>query len=229
VRAINILNFYGKRLQGYADWGNGKLEAAWAADKWARAAELLATTGAPWAAPDVDAFRQMLQRASVPMLYNGSCFNGNWELAMIEGLTSIAVFTNNATLFDHAIGMWRARVPAYFYVAADGPTPLCPADCKATGKPDGCTQDWHGQVVFNSSVNGVCQETCRDFGHMSYGLASTFNVAETALLQGIDLYTPNADRLVAALEFHTSYSALRLFATVAVFEECYWASQWCWG
>ena len=47
VRAIAILNFYGKQLRGYANWGNGKLEAAWSADKFARAAELLATTGAP--------------------------------------------------------------------------------------------------------------------------------------------------------------------------------------
>lgn len=122
VRAIAILNFYGKQLRGYANWGNGKLEAAWSADKFARAAELLATTGAPWALADVDAFRKMLQEASVPMLYNGSCYNGNWELAMIEALSSIAVFTNNATLFAHAIDMWRERVPAYFYVEEeDGP------------------------------------------------------------------------------------------------------------
>ena len=116
VRAISILNFYGRQLRGYADWGNGKLEAAWSADKFARAAELLATTGAPWAPADADAFRKMLQDASVPMLYNGSCYNGNWELAMIEALSSIAVFTNNATLFAHAIDMWRERVPAYFYL-----------------------------------------------------------------------------------------------------------------
>jgi hypothetical protein len=58
--------------------------------------------------------------------------------------------------------------------------------------------------VFNASVNGVCQETCRDFGHLGYGLASTFNVAETARLQGIDLYGEQTDRLAAALEFHTS-------------------------
>ena len=53
-------------------------------------------------------------------------------------------------------------------------------------------------------VNGVSQETCRDFGHTAYGLASTFNVAETALIQGVDLYTPNLKRLHSALEFHTA-------------------------
>ena len=98
-------------LKGYNLDGNGKLEAAWAADKWARSAELLASTGAPWAASDIESFREMLTTKSVPVLYNGSCFNGNWELAMIEGLSSIAVFTENATLygnFDIARGhFWR--------------------------------------------------------------------------------------------------------------------------
>jgi len=195
TRAIGILNFYGQRLRQYAPWGNGLLEAAWAADKWARAAEILATTGAPWAPADVAAFRAMLQAASVPVLYGGSCFNGNWELAMIEGLSSIAVFTENVTLWDHAMDMWRARLPAYFYMASDGPRPAQVRDCRPY---------WYNQVVFNASVDGVSQETCRDFGHLSYGLASTFNVAETALLQGVDLYTPHAARLRAALEFHTA-------------------------
>lgn len=47
---------------------------------------------------------------------------GNWELAMIEGLASIAVFTENRTVWDHAIEMWNIRVPAYIYISDDGPT-----------------------------------------------------------------------------------------------------------
>ena len=42
--------------------------------------------------------------------------------------------------------------------------------------------------VFNASVNGICQETCRDLGHTQYGMASTLNAAETARIQGVDLY-----------------------------------------
>jgi len=197
TRAISIMNFYSKHLKEYANWGNGKLEAAWAACKWGRAAELLSATGAPWDPADVDAFKRLLLHVSVPMLYNGSCFNGNWELAMIEGMSSIAVFTENTTLWDHALSMWHDRVPAYFYMSTDGPHPKVVSRCERAF--------WYNQVTFNASVNGVCQETCRDFGHTSYGLASTFNVAETALLQGVDLYTENANRLQAALEFHTTF------------------------
>ena len=40
-----------------------------------------------------------------------SCFNGNWELSMIEGMMGIGVFTENRTLFDHSVDMWKARVP----------------------------------------------------------------------------------------------------------------------
>lgn len=50
---------------------------------------------------------------------------------MIEGLSSIAVFTENSTLFDHAMAMWRARVPAYFYIGSDGPQPRSVASCGA--------------------------------------------------------------------------------------------------
>ena len=28
----------------------------------------------------------------------------------------------------------------------------------------------YGQNVFNASTDGVCQETCRDFGHMQMGM-----------------------------------------------------------
>lgn len=44
------------------------------------------------------------------------------------------------------------------------------------------------QRVFNESTDGVCQETCRDFGHMQMGMASAMNTAETAHVQGVDLW-----------------------------------------
>lgn len=72
MRAISILDYYAQNLREYADWGNGKLEAGWAADKWARAAEMLTATGAPWPKKDADAFRTMLATISVPAIYNGS-------------------------------------------------------------------------------------------------------------------------------------------------------------
>ena len=50
-------------------------------------------------------------------------------------------------------------------------------------------------------TSGVTQETCRDTQHAQLVLAATFNAAETAYLQGVDLYTPNAIRLTISLEY----------------------------
>ena len=78
------------------------------------------------------------------------------------------------------------------------------AECPKLGvKGDG----WNGQTVFSSIVDGVCAETCRDFGHTQFAVASTFNAAETARIQGVDLYsTPGtAPRLAAMMEFHTGF------------------------
>ena len=202
AKSIGIMDFYAQHLKQYENWGNGKLQAAWSADKWARAAEIISSTGAGWPASDAKAFGDMLQVVSVPMLWNGSCFNGNWELSMIEGMMGIAVFTENATLFDHSVEMWKARIPAYFYLSAeDGDQPVGLAACPSKD----IKQNWHGQTVFSSKVDGVCQETCRDFGHTQFGVASTFNAAETALIQGVDLYATHAPRLAAMMEFHTGF------------------------
>lgn len=106
-------------------------------------------------------------------------------------MMGIGVFAENRTVFDHAVEMWKARVPAYYYLSsADGEgQPAELAECPRLGlKGDG----WNGQTVFNSKVDGVSAETCRDFGHTQFAVASTFNAAETARIQGVDLYLPQS-------------------------------------
>jgi len=74
----------------------------------------------------------------------------------------------------------RPKLPAYFYVhALDGSKPV-PA-------PRGPPLSWYGQATFNASVDGVCQETCRDLAHVQFGMASALYAAETAGIQGVDL------------------------------------------
>jgi hypothetical protein len=112
---------------------------------------------------------------------------------MLDALSGIAVFTEDRELFNHTFALWRARLPAYFWSVADpGGKPVPPR-----GRPS-----WYGQVTFNASVDGVCQETCRDMGHTQMGLASALYAAETASIQGVDLLGEAQPRVVAALEFH---------------------------
>ena len=49
---------------------------------------------------------------------------------------------------------------------------------------------WEGDTFPQPPLRGagVCQETCRDFGHMQMGFGACVNAAETAFIQGVDLY-----------------------------------------
>lgn len=201
--AIAILNSYGHKLKQYNN-SNAPLQAAWGTSKWGRCAELILHSNAGWAPSDVSAFANMLRTVPQPLIQHGAPDNGNWELAMVEGMIGIAVFNNDTNLFDAAIKMWQERVPAYFWTVADGPKPVPPP----RGNPS-----WYNMTTFNSTSDGVSQETCRDFAHLQYGVASSFNAAETALIQGVDLYGMEggpgkalfSHRLAAALEFHAMY------------------------
>ena len=191
--ATRILRAYAA-LEKYNN-SNAPLQAAWGLSKWSRAAELaLHLPGTGWTAGDAEAFAAMLARAAVPLVENGSGSNGNWEASMIEGLMGFAVLTENAELFDRAVSFWRERVPANFYnFALDGKKPR-PAP---RGDPS-----WYGQVVFSAATSGVAQETCRDLGHTTYSVAATSNAAETALLQGVDLWAAEEERLATAFDFN---------------------------
>jgi len=196
--AIDILNTYGHNLKGYTN-SNAPLQAAWGSSKWPRAAEIIRYTNAGWKPDDIRAFAHMLTTVPLPLIEKGSGANGNWELSMIEAMMGIAVFTDDSALFQHAVAMWHERVPAYFYYQAlDGDHPK-PAP-RISGK-----FSWNGQTVFNASLNGVSQETCRDLGHTEYGIAATMNAASTAYIQGVDLFQAEKDRLAAALEFNSYY------------------------
>ena len=54
-------------------------------------------------------------------------------------------------------------------------------------------------------MDGIAQETCRDFVHTGYGLSAISHVAETTRIQGQDLYPELQDRLRHAYGFHTKF------------------------
>ncbi|HEV2673890.1 MAG TPA: alginate lyase family protein [Aliidongia sp.] len=195
ANAIAILNAYAK-VKSYS-LSNAPLQAAWDGSKWPRAAEIIRAANVGWAPPDIAAFSAMLTNAIVPGIYAGSPDNGNWELSMIEAMMGIAVFTENSSLFQHAVTFWQQRIPSYMYnFALDGDKPVPPPRGKL---------DWHGQKIFNASTTGILQETCRDFGHTQFGIAAAINGAETAAIQGVDLYGSERTRIEASLEFTTYY------------------------
>ena len=203
LAAARIMNAYAG-LKGYIGF-NAPLRAAWSASKWTRAAELVVHAdggGADvWPLDKANAFRAMLRREALPLIINETNSNGNWALSMIEGMMGIAVLTEDASLLARAADFWRTRVPAYVYVAADGPEGN-PRPYRKGGQGPSNGNGWYGQETFNKAVEGISQETCRDMEHTQMGLAAALNAAETARIQGLDLFEEEAPRLVAGLEFH---------------------------
>lgn len=198
-KAIEILDAWSSTIVAHTN-SNAPLQTAWAAEVFPRAAEIIRRTSSRWAAADAARFASMLQNVYLPLIVNGSSANGNWELSMIEAVMNIGVFTDDAATFDRGVAMWRERVPAYVYMTGDGPTPVPPPRGSKTGAA--LVGFWYGQTTY---VDGLCQETCRDLGHVQYGLAAMVNAAETARIQGVDLFGEQSARLRATLELHASY------------------------
>jgi hypothetical protein len=201
AKAIEILNAWPPVIERHTN-SNTMLQTGWAGTGFSRAAELIRYSGAGWAAADVDRFATMLRTVYLPMLVRGApIYNGNWELVMIDAMAGIAVFLDDRATFAAALDMWRQRVPAYLYLESDGPLPVPPPKTTIT-TPERLVAYWQGQSTF---VDGLAQETCRDFGHTGWGIAAAVQVAETARIQGIDLYVEQRERLAKALEFHARY------------------------
>jgi hypothetical protein len=190
--AIAIMNAWSNTLEGHSN-SNGPLQQGWAGAMWPRGAEIIRHTYNGWAAADIARFETMLKTKYLPGVINGSGANGNWELTMIDAAIAIGVFLDDKAAFDKAVTMWRQRVPAYFYMSSDGPKPV--------PSPRGST-NWNGATVF---MDGISQETCRDLTHTQYGIASAMYVAETALIQGVDLYAEQEKRLATTVEFHAGF------------------------
>jgi hypothetical protein len=138
-----------------------------------------------------------LQNVYLPEVVKGSDSNGNWELSMAEATMNIAIFLDDKATFDKALSLWRGRVPAYVYLTTDGSKPVAPP-----GGSSNLTSFWYNQTTY---MNGLAQETCRDLGHVQYGLAAMINAAETARIQGVDLFSEQAARIAAGMEFHANF------------------------
>lgn len=198
-KAIEIMNAWSTTLKEHTN-SNAPLQSAWVAEVFPRAAEIIRYTNAGWSESDVARFETMLRDVYLPEVVNGSSSNGNWELSMSEATMNIGIFLDDTATFQKGVSLWRGRVPAYIYMTGDGKTPVSPPGENLSGSA--LTSFWYKQTTF---VDGVAQETCRDLGHVQYGFAAMVNAAETALIQGVDLYSEQSARMAAGLEFHANF------------------------
>jgi hypothetical protein len=198
-KAIEIMNAWSAVLKDHTNH-NAPLQSAWCSAMVPRAAEIIRWTTDRWAAADVDRFKALLKNVYLPKVVEGSGGNGNWELTMAEATMAIGVFLDDRSTFDKGVALWRGRVPAYVYSTSDGPAPKSPPGAPKSGAA--LVSFWYGQSMF---VDGLAQETCRDLGHTQLGFAAMVNAAETARIQGLNLYHEEAARITAGYEFHAQY------------------------
>ena len=197
-KSIEIMDAWSKVLTDHTG-SNAPLQSGWAASVWTRAAEIVRYTYTGW--PEADRFADLLRKVYLPKVITGSTSNGNWELSMLEASQGIAIFLDDRATYDKAVAMYLDRVPAYIYSSSDGPLPKVSSRTHAH-TPAEITKYWYGQTRL---VDGVAQETCRDFAHTGYGLSAIAHIAETGRIQHHDLYPQVADRLRAAFELHSKY------------------------
>ncbi|CAN5217360.1 hypothetical protein BH11MYX1_BH11MYX1_28580 [soil metagenome] len=213
--AIAILDAYATTVTAHTN-SNAPLETGWAAERFVRAAEIVRWTSTRWSAARVNAFATLMRNVYLPLVRNGwPSGNGNWDLTMLDATVSIAVFTDDRSTFDAAIAKWKLRVPAYIHLTSDGALPIRPSGTSAYASAQAVLALWSWPTTGSGTSatptyplpNGLAQETCRDFGHVSMGLTSMIDTAETAWIQGIDLYgyADVANRITQTLELHAKY------------------------
>jgi hypothetical protein len=198
--SIKLMDAWSNTITSHTN-SNAPLQTGWAGSSWARAGELIRYTyTGSWA--NMSRFETMLRNVYLPTVIKGSNSNGNWELVMMEAAVGISVFLDDKTDYDTAMNKFMLRVPAYVYLSTDGALPKTVPGSGLTTKAQ-IVGYWQGQSTF---VNGLTQETCRDFVHTGYGIASISDVAETSRIQGTDLYTGDiGTRLRYALGFQAQY------------------------
>jgi hypothetical protein len=199
TKSIQIMDAWSNTIQDHTN-SNAPLQSAWSGVSWAQAAELIKYAYGDW--PNAGRFGTMLRDVYLPKIINGNATsNGNWELTMMEATLGISVFLEDRMVYDRAVTKYRTRVPAFVYLASDGALPRTPPGSGIDTR-DEIVRYWQGQGTFSE---GLTQETCRDFTHTGYGIASIANFAETTRIQGQSLYPEIGDRLRTALGFQSRY------------------------
>ena len=199
TKAIQIMDAWSNTIRDHTN-SNAPLQTAWSASSWPKAAEIIKHVYGTW--PNSARFGTMLRTVYLPEIQNGRAnTNGNWELSMMEASIGISVFLEDKAAYDKAIGIFRTRIQAFIYLTTDGALPKTPPGSGIDTRAE-IISYWHNQSTF---VDGLTQETCRDFAHTAYGLSAASHLAETAHIQGQDIWGEIKDRMRHAWGLHSKY------------------------
>ena len=182
-KAVQIMNEWSSTLQNLAGDSNVDLAAGLYGYEFANAGEIMRTYSG-WAAADFAAFRAMMADKFYPI--NADFLNrhnntdithywANWDLCNIASIMAIGVLCDDHAKFDEAVN--------YFI--------------------DGAGNGAIAQAVYylHPGHLGQWQESGRDQGHNTLGIALAGAICEMAWNQGIDLYGHDNNRFLAGAEY----------------------------
>lgn len=225
--AIAIMNAWAQALNSNLQGANNFNLAAWSGDVWPRAAEIIRYTYLKangvsiWSSSDIDNFSQMLKKYTVDFINNqyftSGNYGGNLLSSQAAAFINIGIFNNDTGTFLNGLDRLRKMLPAYIYMKKDGVIPMPPYFWRNSFISSTSLLSsggyWRGQNFNSPSIGegGLSQETCRDIGHVLWGLSALANGMESARIQGYNLSkeetlgTLNALRLKYASEYNTNF------------------------
>ncbi|WP_341317825.1 LamG-like jellyroll fold domain-containing protein [Paraburkholderia sp. IMGN_8] len=182
-KAVQIMNAWSSTLQRLGGDTNVDLAAGIYGYEFANAGEIMRNYSG-WASADFAAFQTMMRNVFYPInidflnRHNNTDIThywANWDLCNIASLMAIGVLCDDHTMFDQAVN--------YFI---DGPGNGAIAQA----------------VYYVHPGNlGQWQESGRDQGHNTLGIALGGAICEMAWNQGIDLYGHDNNRFLTGAEY----------------------------
>ncbi|WP_176992904.1 LamG-like jellyroll fold domain-containing protein [Collimonas sp. OK242] len=182
-KAVTILNAWSSTLTGIGGDTNGDLVAGLQGYQFANAAEIMRSYSA-WSAADLASFQNMMRTVFYPINHDFlirhnntevTHYWANWDLCNMASIMAIGVLCDDRAMFNEAVDYFK-------HGAGNGAV---------------------SQAVYymHPGYLGQWQETGRDQGHNTLGIALMGPICEMAWNQGVDLYGYDNNRFLAGAEY----------------------------
>lgn len=182
-KAVQIMNAWSSTLTAISGTTDADLAAGIYGYEFANAGEIVRTYSG-WAAADFTSFQNMMRNIFYPINHDFlirhnntdiTHYWANWDLCNMASILAIGVLCDDRTLFDEAV--------TYFQ----------------SGPGNGAA----AQAVYyiHPGFLGQWQESGRDQGHSTLGIALMGAICEMAWNQGVDLYGWDNNRFLMGAEY----------------------------
>lgn len=171
-----------------------------------------------WASADKSRFDNMLRTLFYPRIKEFDRGRwGNQGLTAARAIIAMGIYLDDEGMYDHAYRYLNA-LPRNMNTDKD-PYPLGePTQRSEKGRTDyvieynAPTTYGKKEYIYDEALpyfifdNGQCSESCRDQGHVQYGLSLYGNIAEMAWNQGDDLFGAFDNRILLGCEWTYRYN-----------------------